>query len=76
MATAAPFASGRTSARQIRPSALALGAALLLAACQTAAPPPPPPAEEEDPTACSREYTGGAASALANSGQGCAVAPQ
>ena len=25
---------------------------------------------------CEREYSGGAASALANSGQGCAIAPQ
>ena len=48
--------------------------ALALAACQTS--PARPAAEEaEDPRACSREYTGGAASALAGSAQGCAVAP-
>ena len=49
-------------------------AALALGACQTT--PATPSAEEaEDPRACSREYTGGAASALADSAQGCAVAP-
>ena len=49
-------------------------AVLALGACQTT--PATPAAEEaEDPRACSREYTGGAASALANSDQGCAVVP-
>ncbi|MCB9958230.1 MAG: hypothetical protein H6843_06385 [Rhodospirillaceae bacterium] len=74
MTIAEPGFAGRQGTRRPRAAFVALAGALLLAACQTAAPPPPPP-EEENPSACSRTYTGGAASALANSPQGCAVAP-
>ena len=62
-----------TASRQLLCLAL-LG--LGLSACQTSEPaqPVPQPAAE-DPGECTQEYTGGAASALANSAQGCAVSP-
>ena len=52
----------------------AAAAAALLAACNTTTPEPETTAADDprDP-ACERTYRGGAASALANSGQGCAV---
>lgn len=53
---------------------IVLAFAAALAACTSTGGPTADTAAEFDP-ACEQQYSGGAASALANSRQGCAIAP-
>ena len=53
-----------------------LAFAAALAACTTTGEPTATSATDDFDPGCEREYSGAAASALANSGQGCAIAPQ